>query len=74
MSDLDNLQLSRSPAIFELFIKKWEKVSIELAQYFSDEWRGQNPLWYEGYTIGVPSTNNTLEATHKVIKDEQTFR
>lgn len=78
MYDLDKLQLSRSPAIFEtaskLFIDKWEKVSKDLIQYFSDEWLVKNPNWYEGYAVGTPSTNNALEATNKVIKDEQTFR
>ncbi|CAF1001794.1 unnamed protein product [Didymodactylos carnosus] len=30
--------------------------------------------WYEGYNNFIPSTNNSLEATNWVIKDEHTFR
>lgn len=78
MSELDKLQLSRSPQIFEtaskLFIDKWETVSKDLVKYFKDEWLVKNPNWYEGYAVGAPSTNNALEATNRVIKDEQTFR
>lgn len=78
MFDLDQLQLSRSPEILEkasqLFVKKWEKESIEFVDYFTKEWLQQHRNWYEGYAKDTPSTNNALEATNRVIKDEQTFR
>ena len=30
--------------------------------------------WFEGAHLFVPSTNNALEATNRVIKDQKTFR
>ncbi|RNA25215.1 hypothetical protein BpHYR1_049505, partial [Brachionus plicatilis] len=30
--------------------------------------------WYEGLQLFTPSTNNSLEATNRVIKDEDTLR
>lgn len=78
MSDLDHLQLSRSPEIFkragELFIAKWRAVSNDLAEYFEKEWLINHPNWYEGFRRNTPSTNNGLESFNRVIKDEQTFR
>lgn len=33
-----------------------------------------NKNWYEGFKSKTPSTNNALESSNKVIKDEQTLR
>ncbi|CAF1490264.1 unnamed protein product, partial [Rotaria sordida] len=38
------------------------------------EWLKTRDSWYEGYNNFTPSTNNSLEATNRVIKDEHTFR
>lgn len=78
LMDLDKLQLSRSSEEFEqasnLFVEKWELVSEELVQYFTQEWLVQNRNWYEGYSKNTPSTNNALESYNRLIKDEQTLR
>ena len=42
--------------------------------YFEKEWIDSNDGWYEGVELYVPSTNNALEATNKVVKDEGTYR
>lgn len=34
----------------------------------------KNVNWFEGYKQFTPSTNNALEATNRVIKDEDTLR
>lgn len=78
MFDLDKLQLACSASAFDsaskLFTEKWENVSKEFVQYFNDEWLVKNLNWYEGFAKHTLSTNNALEATNRVIKDEQTFR
>lgn len=76
--DLDKLQLAQNRNIFdaaaELFLLKWKKHSIELVKYFKKEWLTANKNWYEGFKSKTPSTNNALESSNKVIKDEQTLR
>ncbi|CAF3269215.1 unnamed protein product [Rotaria sp. Silwood2] len=47
---------------------------IEFLNYFDNEWIQTNGGWYEGIQLYTPSTNNALEATNKVIKDDGTFR
>jgi hypothetical protein len=56
-----------------LFLKKW-KSQEKFIQYFSSEWLESKNGWYEGLAMYVPSTNNALEATNRVIKDEDTLR
>ena len=37
------------------------------------EWiESKHSGWYEGFAIGSPSTNNGLEASNRVIKDDHT--
>lgn len=76
--DLDNLQLARSAEMFnyasKLFLHKWKQISPSLVEYFEKEWLIENPNWYEGFRAKTPSTNNALESTNKVIKDEHTLR
>jgi hypothetical protein len=82
--DICSLQLSESEDIFdaayELFKEKWLKVNTNkiptktFLEYFEAEWIQKHPGWYEGYAPGVPSTNNGLESTNRVIKDEGTYR
>lgn len=78
LMDFDKLQLSKSDEIFDvaadLFVEKWRIIYPDLIQYFANEWLIKNRLWYEGAQKLVPSTNNALEATNKVIKDENTLR
>lgn len=78
MCDLDKLQLSKSSAVFDiaviLFVEKWRVVSLDLMQYFNNEWLTKNRFWYEGYSHITPSTNNALENFNKQIKAENTLR
>lgn len=78
LCDLDKLQLSKSPDVFDkasiLFIEKWRLVSQELVQYFTSEWLNKNRHWYEGFAHYTPSTNNAVESFNRKIKDEQTLR
>jgi hypothetical protein len=77
MNDIETLQLSKNKKIFDiatrLFLKKW-KSQEKFIQYFSSEWLESKNGWYEGLAMYVPSTNNALEATNRVIKDEDTLR
>lgn len=43
-------------------------------KYFKKEWLIANKNWFEGFREKTPSTNNALESSNKVIKDEQTMR
>jgi len=43
-------------------------------EYFRSEWLTSRNGWYEGTLHFTPRTNNALEATNRVIKDENTFR
>lgn len=77
LSDLTFLQLIATVSYFEtaldLFLKKWEN-EADFVAYFKEEWINQNPNWYEGAMQNVPSTNNALEATNRVLKDDVTGR
>ena len=77
LNDIDKLQLSKNKTTFEmvtkLFLKKWANQE-RFVQYFSNEWIGLKNGWYKGLEIYVPSTNNALKATNRVIKDEDTVR
>ncbi|RNA37864.1 hypothetical protein BpHYR1_007202 [Brachionus plicatilis] len=37
------------------------------------EWLMTKDGWYEGLQLFTPSTNNSLEATNRIIKDEDTL-
>ncbi|CAF4368506.1 unnamed protein product [Rotaria sp. Silwood2] len=77
MNDIETLQLSTNKNVFDiatrLFLKKW-KNEEKFIQYFSNEWLNSKNGWFEGLATHVPSTNNALEATNRVIKDEDTLR
>lgn len=73
------LQLARSPEDFEvaakLFTSKWRVDYPKLIdEYFEPEWLIKNRNWYEGFRTKAPSTNNALESTNNVIKNEHTMR
>ena len=82
--DICSLQLSESEAVFDaaykLFKDKWLKVNSnkiptkKFFDYFESEWIQKHPGWYEGFAPGVPSTNNGLESTNRVIKDAGRYR
>jgi len=78
LNDVDALQLAQSERIFtkasNLFIKKWTRSQPDFVEYFRREWLTSHDAWYEGVEHFTPSTNNALEATNRVIKDENTFR
>ncbi len=60
-----------------LFIEKWESQTDalkEFTDYFKEQWIYNEFGWFEGYVQNAPSHNNALEASNRVIKDENTFR
>lgn len=75
--DIDCLQLSTSPQIFEkasdLFLQKYA-IFEEFVAYFRYEWLEQFRNWYEGAAEKYPSTNNALESFNRYFKDERTLR
>ena len=47
----------------------------KFSEYFDEQWLKKNSKWYEGAAaVKLPSTNNGLEATNRVIKAENTLR
>lgn len=78
MNDIDRLQQSWSDDIFdmavELFKLKWKHVFPEFFSCFESEWLNKNRYWYEGVRPLTPKTNNALESTNRIIKDEYTMR
>lgn len=77
MDDVDALQLSKNKTIFDMAVKlflKKRKSQERFLDYFSSEWLGSKSDRYEGLELYVPSTNNALEATNRVIEDEDTIR
>lgn len=78
LNDIDALQLAQSKQIFtkasNLFIKKWTKAQPDFVEYFPREWLTSHDACYEGVQHFTPSTNSALEATNRVIKDENIFR
>jgi hypothetical protein len=78
INDIDALQWAQSERIFtkssNLFVKKWANKQPNFMEYFRSEWLTTHNAWYEEVQHFTPSTTNALEATNKVIKDENTFR
>lgn len=56
-----------------LFVEKWAS-KTEFIAYFTREWVEKNANWFEGVVQHIPSTNNALEATNRVLKDDITKR
>jgi len=79
-SDIIHLQLAKSQSEFDaaklLWLKKWDSVDSakEFVQYFNLEYLKKYDGWFEGRALNSPSTNNCLEATNNVIKNEGTLR
>ncbi len=81
MKDIDVLQLATSSSLFDaatkLFCEKYAETNNPemegFIKYFHSEWIVSHSGWYEGYQSGC-STNNGLESTNRVIKDDHTFR
>ena len=73
-SDLVMLQQSPNDSAFEigkLLLKiKWnhDKVVTDALERFFNEWSNG---WYEGFSIGDPSSNLGLEANYRLLKDEE---
>ena len=66
--------------VSDLFIEKWinlennEKIS-EFLGYFRRQWLCSSKKgWYESFCMGLPSTNNAVEANNNVIKQDVTMR
>ena len=75
--DILDIQLSRNKKMFlkltELFELKWLNKSNSVDNfllYFRKNWVLNNNGWYEGYSIGDPSTSNAIESSHKYIKKD----
>ena len=80
-TDIYSLQLARNSQIFDkaskLFLLKWKNSNAQVDEfltYFQGQWLGGLNGWYEGVSLFVPSTNNALESTNRVVKDESTMR
>ena len=77
MDAIETLQLSKNKKVFDiatrLFLEKW-KNEKKFLQYFSRDWLNTKNGWLEGLATYVPSASNALEATNRVIKDEDTLR
>ena len=71
-SDICKLQICENEAIFnaafDLFKNKWILEVPDFVEYFENQWFKENKNWYEGFAIGLPSTNNGLESTNDKIK------
>lgn len=78
LHDVDMLQLSQSDEVFdkaaELLMDKWKPVNEKFMEYFEKVWLIAHRYWYEGVAVNVPSTNNSVESTNRVVNDEHTFR
>ena len=82
MQDILQLKLCESEDIFDaalkLFFLKYRSKKLEclnnFLDYLSSEWTTSLKGWFEGYALGLPSTNNALEAWDRVIKVEATMR
>ncbi|CAF4666795.1 unnamed protein product [Rotaria socialis] len=62
-----------SNAFLKIILKKW-KNEDKFLRRFSYEWLNSKNEWLADLATHVPSTNNALEATNRVIKDEDTLR
>ena len=71
--DICNLQLCQSSIVFnkaiDLFSKKWLTKEKAFIEYLTKNWVKAKHGWYEGYSVGDPSQSNTIESTHKHMKD-----
>ena len=78
INDIEALQVAQSERIFtkaaNFFIKKWSSRESNFIECFKSEQLTSHNGWYEGVRHFTPSTNNALEATNRVIKDENTSR
>ena len=76
--DIRSLQLAVSLETFrvasDLFTSKLSSDCPQFVAHFRAKWLVKNFGWFEGYAMYVPSQNNALEASNRVIKSEQTFR
>ena len=60
-----------------LFLQKWrntEPLVTGFLDYFQEQWLRKLSYWYEGASLGFPSTNNGVEGTNAVIKRDHTIR
>lgn len=77
MADLNLVQLSPDNETFkksfELFCKK-HVAEERFLKYIKKEWIDKNGKWYEGASWFMPSTNNALESSNRIIKDQHTLR
>ncbi len=67
--EIDLIQVSPTPKIFlealRLFEKKYSKSDKRMIDELNGWWfREPHNTWYEGYTIGLPSTSNAIESFH----------
>ena len=76
-SDICNIQLSCNERIFkkltQLFESKWrnkDNSCDDFMQYFQSNWVENKSGWYEGFSVGDPSTSNAIECSHKYMKKD----
>lgn len=77
-----NVQEKHFDVVMQLLENKWRtkndlKINYfnEFLNYFKEQWLTEsNKGWFEDFAKGYPSTNNALESTNNVIKEEGTLR
>lgn len=79
LNDLGRLQLCSDVDVFRyasgLFVEKWIAIEREFIRYFQKQWLKEGcQNWFEGFMHFTPSTNNSIEATNKRLKEDFTFR
>lgn len=78
VNDRKPFQLAQSEQIFlkasNLFIKKWMKKQPIFKNDFQNEWLTNLKELYEGVGHFKPNTNNVLESTSNLVKNEITLR
>lgn len=58
----------------QFLIEKWSAELFDFPFYFQKEWVDKNKNWCEGICGHVPGTNNALEVTNRISKNENTLR
>lgn len=79
MADIRWLQLCSDINVFRyacgLFIEEWINIERDFIRYFQKQWLKEGcQNWFEGFMNFTPSTNNSLEATNKRLKDDFNLR
>lgn len=76
--DIKRLQKCPTDKMFkravDLFVNKWNALEKDFTQFFRENYCQKTNKWCEAYSKKCPSTNNGLEATNAIIKEQKTLR